>query len=122
MFNLTNSKAGKATPAPQLTPDSPAFPFVVDIPHPMDPKTVTRQVFVGVTVRDYFAAHALATCTDSYCAGEPDTATGVAEWAYRIADAMLKVRANTPNVVGVSPDGNGLNDSQFHGDHLKPNL
>lgn len=100
----TGSTIGKANTSPQITADSPAFPFVVDIPHPMDPKTITRQVFVGLTVRDYFAAQALQL------GNLGESSREIAEFAYRIADAMLKAR-----------EGGNDSPSQFHEDYMKPN-
>ena len=42
----------------------------------------------GMTLRDYFAAKALANAYTQHD-GNPDK---VAEWAYAVADAMLKAR------------------------------
>lgn len=42
----------------------------------------------GMTLRDYFAAHALSS--EPASAGSPKD---VSEWAYEIADAMIKARA-----------------------------
>ena len=42
----------------------------------------------GMTLRDYFAAKALANAYTQHD-GNPDK---VAEWAYALADAMLKAR------------------------------
>lgn len=57
----------------------PAFPVVA-------PNWHTK----GMTLRDYFAAHAMQGIL-----ADPDLAIGcdkVAEWAYTQADAMLKAR------------------------------
>lgn len=43
---------------------------------------------LGMTLRDYFAAKALANAYTQHN-GNPDK---VAEWAYAVADAMLKAR------------------------------
>jgi hypothetical protein len=43
---------------------------------------------LGMTLRDYFAAKALANAYTQHD-GNPDK---VAEWAYAVADAMLKAR------------------------------
>jgi hypothetical protein len=62
--------------------DTPAFPvLIVDRPEEL-------AHFNGMTLRDYFAAKALA---NKYTQNEtmPDK---VAEWAYAVADAMLKAR------------------------------
>jgi hypothetical protein len=62
--------------------DTPAFPQQVQVA--ADGTTW----FDGMTLRDYFAAKALA---NKYTQNEnmPDK---VAEWAYAVADAMLKAR------------------------------
>ena len=46
--------------------------------------------FVGMTIRDYFAAAIVSGCC-SY-AGLPHSDKQLAEWSYRLADAMLKAR------------------------------
>jgi hypothetical protein len=43
----------------------------------------------GMTLRDYFAAKAIASGEASYNLHDVEN---IAEWAYRVADAMLKVR------------------------------
>lgn len=62
----------------------PAFP-VPDV-------SGVREGSPGLSLRDYFAAAALA---NPYCASEnsPDRA---AEWAYQLADAMLAARERKP--------------------------
>jgi hypothetical protein len=55
----------------------PAFPIVVG-----------DQMTQGMTLRDYFAAKALAA-PYAHHESNPDIA---AEWAYQLADAMLKAR------------------------------
>lgn len=45
----------------------------------------------GMTLRDYFAGQALAM-------SQPDGPASLADWAYRVADAMLAERAkDTPS-------------------------
>lgn len=56
-----------------------------------DPETLKRMATQGgMTLRDYFAAHALG----AFCAHVERSAStkNVAEWSYEIADAMLKAR------------------------------
>ncbi len=43
----------------------------------------------GLSIRDWFAGQALAATADN----EDETVDAMAEWAYRIADAMLRERA-----------------------------
>ena len=68
----------------RLLPDGPpAFPLV---------RQSAEDVFEeGMTLRDYFAAHALT----SFSGGRPsdETCEKMARWAYRIANAMLEERA-----------------------------
>ena len=72
----------------------PAFPL--PDPFVMAPgnETEMRQVAVGMTLRDYFAAQALATSV-AYATVDIDTwaPSDFAAHAYAIADAMLKARA-----------------------------
>lgn len=44
----------------------------------------------GMTLRDYFAAKALTTCSDD--AAQNLTREEIAEWCYLMADAMLAER------------------------------
>ena len=48
-----------------------------------------------MSLRDYFAAKALSgvLATDAYWAAQGDKCDTVARWAYNLADAMLKARA-----------------------------
>jgi hypothetical protein len=55
----------------------------------------TKVYYGGMTLRDYFAAKAIPELTKvySYCNADPtDYADGIANDAYKIADAMLKER------------------------------
>jgi hypothetical protein len=53
----------------------------------------------GMSLRDYFAAKALQGSMaypgekDGYNSWQTRSSTEIAEWAYRVADAMLEVRA-----------------------------
>jgi hypothetical protein len=62
----------------------PAFPFVFD-----DTATRSRQIYTGMSIRDYFAAKAMqAILNDAEIFWE-----GAAPLAYQYADAMLKERS-----------------------------
>ena len=61
----------------------PAFPM-----RRYNPNIMKFEEVGGMTLRDYFAAKALANAYTQYD-GNPDK---VAEWAYALADAMLKAR------------------------------
>jgi hypothetical protein len=76
----------------------PAFPTNE---HIFDPRTSGVVSFHGMTLRDYFAAKALAgmwsnpSATESVRANTPDDPAGfIARTAYEQADAMLAARAN----------------------------
>ena len=90
-----------------------AFPFILQIPNPLNLREIQVHVNQGVTIRDYFAAKAMAACN-----GTPlfDSAREVAGWCYRIADAMLEARIREKSAEPVSDSPTG---SQFHGDYLK---
>ena len=66
----------------------PAFPFVFD-----DMATRSRQVYTGMSIRDYFAAKAMG----GMCMGAPipqkNELTQIANRSYEMADAMLKERS-----------------------------
>jgi hypothetical protein len=46
----------------------------------------------GMTLRDYFAAKAMASVI---ARGDDTNRPGMAEWSYAMADAMLAARSNT---------------------------
>ena len=48
----------------------------------------------GMTLRDYFAAKAMQGLMSEQSHGNAPSDTNVAEWAYRVADEMLKAREN----------------------------
>ena len=87
-----------------------AFPFIVQVPNPLNPREIQVHVNQGVSIRDYFAVNALASAN-----GTPlfDSAREVAAWCYRIADAMLEERTKE------KPVSDPLTGSQYHGDYLK---
>jgi len=58
-----------------------------DYSHPVFPE---QGVTSGISVRDYFAAHALMGLIGAYKAEKPSIA--IAGLAYRFADAMLEER------------------------------
>ena len=70
----------------------PAFPFVFD-----DTTTRSRQIYTGMSIRDYFAAKVVqglwanATALAQMPAGTE--AESIASVAYDVADAMLKERS-----------------------------
>ena len=59
----------------------PAFPFV-------EPPTAGYSIATGMTLRDYFAAHAMQGKVAAGATGYED----IAFYAYKYADAMLKAR------------------------------
>ena len=59
-----------------------AFPF-----QHKDPTTGLTNISTGMTLRDYFAAHAIP-----YTIDHSHTYKDAAESAYRMADAMLEAR------------------------------
>jgi hypothetical protein len=70
----------------------PAFPFSVEFPKEEGKGTMYSD---GMTLRDYFAAKAMQAWLSTYPTHHgPDEvyAEGVAEFAYEVADAMLKAR------------------------------
>ena len=48
-----------------------------------------RDVYSGMTLRDYFAAKAMV----GLLASMPDKPTSIARWSYELADAMLEKRS-----------------------------
>jgi hypothetical protein len=60
----------------------PAFPF-----SPSDDSTIKPQL--GMTLRDYFAGQAIIAYHSD---GEFSDSEDVANWCYRLADAMLEAR------------------------------
>ena len=74
-----------------LKDGGPAFPFECVTSRTGAPMDWTN--YKGMTLRDYFAGQAMQALLQfgTYGVDEKD---GAAEWAYRIADAMLKERDN----------------------------
>ena len=80
-----------------------AFPLQFNVIGPAcDPITgnqvqaghTNAHVFVGATLRDYFAAHAPAAPDDfGWAPGECDSWQRSSRWAYVYADAMLAARS-----------------------------
>ena len=52
----------------------------------------SREAANGMTLRDYFAAKAMASVI---ARGDDTNRPGMAEWSYAMADAMLKARSAT---------------------------
>lgn len=46
----------------------------------------------GITERDYFAAKAMTVIVNKFSTDSPSFCMDVAEFSYRIADAMLEVK------------------------------
>jgi len=65
----------------------PAFPN-----HPEMPIDAPGE---GMTLRDYFAARAMQGWLSNPGPSD-ETINAVAQWSYRVADAMLKARQLTP--------------------------
>lgn len=62
--------------------DQPAFPVSPQAQHIFE---------MGMTLRDYFAAQAMAAYVSRPTDGETKIA-GIAEWSYLMADEMIKAR------------------------------
>lgn len=70
-----------------MTTNEPAFPSTNQGP------TTAPEIYYGITIRDYFAAKAMQVdyeLAKNY--SDPDWRIGVALDAYKMADAMLRVR------------------------------
>ncbi|HHT8992811.1 TPA: hypothetical protein ACT5B2_003856 [Burkholderia cenocepacia] len=84
--------------APAVDDGGPAFP--VDDPFALEPRDVTqmKRLASGMSLRDYFAAKALAGmlaypgCESRGSHHNNNTPDGVATMAYEYADAMLRAR------------------------------
>ena len=63
-----------------LEPQDPAFPSQYSLPRNQ-----------GITARDYFAAKAMQGMMADHT--RDNSPAEISEWAYKIADAMLKERA-----------------------------
>ena len=66
----------------------PAFPSQVDFDSPR-----TGVHYLGMTLRDYFAAKAMQAFISTYANGQADQFDHIAGDAYDVADMMLKARA-----------------------------
>lgn len=83
-----NSKNGDSGQAGKK-PDTHFFSQIVAFPHPLKPNELIVQVVpeTGIPMRDYFAAKVLS------CAPYPiESSRECADWAYRVADAMIEAR------------------------------
>jgi hypothetical protein len=63
----------------------PAFPIDAH-------ESADRCIYTGMTLRDYFAAKAMQGNLASMVEGQEFDPSIGAEWAYKVADAMLKAR------------------------------
>jgi hypothetical protein len=72
---------------------TPAFPrpFSLDTREAFD-DSIAHPAHTGITIQDYFAAHAMTGLLTAETVGEYSN-EHVAEIAYRIADAMIKARS-----------------------------
>jgi len=63
---------------------------------PAFPTQILNQTFVGMTLRDYFAAQAMINTDFFYETGKKPLIVdqSQATWCYDIADAMMKARKN----------------------------
>lgn len=66
----------------------PAFPFVFD-----DTATRSRQVYTGMSIRDWFAGMAMQGMVASDIECGPEQVPIIVKSAYVMADAMLKERS-----------------------------
>ena len=86
---MTQAENSRNTEQPA---SGPAFPCHPDVIPRRD------RDYVGMSLRDYFAAKAMTACYAEYCAHanvqgyEEDWKMGVALDSYAMADAMLKAR------------------------------
>lgn len=79
---------GKGRSDAQPDNGGPAFPAFEVRTH--DTGDLVANASQGMTVRDYFAAKAMQACL---ARGDDTNRPGIAEWAFAMADAMLKARA-----------------------------
>ncbi len=71
----------------------PAFPLSLpNVPVPLDEVSDVLRRSAGMTLRDYFAAHALARYSPEYVGKMQDAYGQIAQNCYAIADAMLAER------------------------------
>lgn len=97
-----NGQAGNAAPTHDTT--GLFFPQFVPIPGPLAGQMQLMLVpGSGIPMRDYFAAQALSNVG---AMAAFDSSKELAQWAYRVADAMIAARKKA-------------NDSQFHEDHYR---
>lgn len=80
-----NGKDAQGTPTHETT--GLFFPQFAIVPGPLGQPGLMLIPGTGIPMRDYFAAHALS----SIALGEMSSRE-TAEWAYRVADAMLITR------------------------------
>lgn len=71
----------------------PAFPIAFQ--HRNESDGVIEQRWLGLSLRDYFAAQALIGMSVDNDVALFQKPEGCAEWAYKLADAMLRAREAT---------------------------
>ncbi len=64
-----------------------------DLPQTVEHGVDQQQALASLTIRDYFAAAAMLGDIAGHGPGSMPICDGVAEWSYRMADAMLAERA-----------------------------
>lgn len=69
-----------------------AFPITIDIPHPLNPREVQRQVHTGMTLRDYFASQIISASPIVLDTVSEEIALMTVKRAYIVADMMLQER------------------------------
>ncbi len=67
-----------------MSDNPPAFPN--------DARIQLGDDYQGMTLRDYFAGHALSGVVDLITVSKPETYKFIANLSYKIADAMLEAR------------------------------
>lgn len=96
MFKLPNGANGKAA---TTTPPETFFQQFAPVPNPIDPRQITLVPLpgTGIPMRDYFAAKAMhALLATDEGSTDPEMYPINARFAYQMADAMLKARAEKP--------------------------
>jgi hypothetical protein len=101
-MNILNSKVGNGKAVTEKT-ETHFHQQIIGAPSPLNPREMVVHTIpgTGIPIRDYFAATALAS---SYGANAFDSSRELAEWCYRVADAMIEARKAKPEVKGFPYD------------------